>query len=133
MNIDRFDHLVLTTADLGACVDFYTRVLGMEHREESGRHAFFFGAQKINVHCRKAQFLPAARNPEYGSADFCLIVREPVETVKAEIESKGWPVELGVVARTGAIGPIRSVYIRDPDGNLVELAEYVPREADERC
>ncbi len=130
MNIERFDHIVITTSDLDACVGFYTRVLGMEHRERDGRHALFFGAQKINVHCRKAQFLPAARNPEYGSADFCLIVRESAEAVKAEIESKGWPAELGVVRRTGALGPIRSVYVRDPDGNLVELAEYVRGEAD---
>ena len=124
MKIERFDHLVITTADLAACVDFYTRVLGMEHRENGGRHALFFGSQKINIHAGKAQFLPAAKNPEFGSADFCLIVDGPVETVKAEIEAQNWPVELGPVLRTGACGPIRSVYVRDPDGNLVELAEY---------
>ena len=127
MKIERFDHIVISTADLTACVDFYTRVLGMEHRENNGRHALYFGGQKINVHVGKAQFLPAARNPEFGSADFCLITTEPAERVKAEIEAKGWPVELGVVPRTGARGPIRSVYVRDPDGNLVEIAEY-PRE-----
>ena len=124
MKIERFDHLVITTADLAACVDFYTRVLGMEHRESDGRHALYFGRQKINIHVGKAQFLPAAKHPEFGSADFCLIADEPIESVKAEIEAQGWPVELGVVARSGALGPIRSVYVRDPDGNLVEIAEY---------
>ena len=125
MKIERFDHLVITTADLAACVDFYTRVLGMEYRESGGRHALYFGWQKINVHVGKAQFLPAAKSPECGSADFCLIASGPIESVKAEIEAAGWPVELGVVARSGALGPIRSVYVRDPDGNLVEIAEYV--------
>ena len=125
MKIERFDHLVITTADLAACVDFYTRVLGMEYRESGGRHALYFGWQKINVHVGKAQFLPAAKSPEFVSADFCLIASGPIESVKAEIEAAGWPVELGVVARSGALGPIRSVYVRDPDGNLVEIAEYV--------
>ena len=125
MKIERFDHIVISTADLKACVDFYTRVLGMEHHESNGRHALYFGEQKINVHVGRAQFLPAAKNPEFGSADFCLIAAEPAERVKAELEAKGWPVELGVVSRSGACGPIRSVYIRYPDGNLVEIAEYV--------
>ena len=124
MKIERFDHHVITTADLAACVDFYTRVLGMEHRENGGRHALFFGSQKINIHAGKAQFLPAAKNPEFGSADFCLVTSDPIEQVKAEIEAAGWPVELGVVDRTGALGPICSVYVRDPDGNLVEIAKY---------
>ena len=124
MNIKRFDHLVITTADVEACVRFYTTVLGMEHRENAGRHALFFGEQKINIHAGKAQFLPAAAHPEFGSADFCLVTSDPIEQVKAEIEAAGWPVELGVVDRTGALGPIRSVYVRDPDGNLVEISKY---------
>lgn len=124
MNIDRLDHLVISTADLAACLDFYTRVLGFEHREHNGRNALLFGRQKINVHNGKAQVLPAAARPEYGSADFCFITTDPIETVKAEIEAKGWLVELGVVPREGALGPMRSIYLRDPDGNLVEIAEY---------
>ena len=124
MNVKGFDHLVITTGNIDACVRFYTAVLGMEHRESGGRHALFFGSQKINIHEGPAQFLPAAKDPRPGSADFCLIVEGPIENVKAEIERKGWPVEEGVVGRTGALGPIRSVYVRDPDGDLVELAEY---------
>lgn len=124
MTVDHLDHLVITTQDLEQCLHFYVDVLGMELDDANGRYAVRFGEQKFNIHRKKAEFLPAAKNVTYGSQDLCLIVRGPIEAVTAELEAKGWPVELGVVGRTGALGPMDSVYVRDPDGNLVELSVY---------
>ena len=117
--------MVITTEDLEACLAFYCGALGMEHVEARGRHALRFGVQKLNIHTRKGEFQPAALNPQYGSQDFCLIVEGDLEAVKVELEAKGYPAVEGIVERTGALGPIRSLYLRDPDGNLVELAQYV--------
>ena len=124
MNIRRFDHLVITTGDLERCLHFYVDVLGMEPEMGNGRCAVRFGDQKINIHRKKGEFLPAARNVTCGSQDICLVAEGPVEDVKAEIEAKGWPIELGIVRRTGARGPMYSIYLRDPDGNLVEIGVY---------
>ena len=124
MKIDRLDHLVLTTGDLTACLGFYVDLLGMELDEGGGRYAVKFGRQKFNIHTRPAEFHPAARVPTPGSADLCLIAQGTIEDVKAELEAKGAVIEEGVVPRTGAEGPIDSVYLRDPDGNLVELSVY---------
>ena len=124
MVIERFDHLVLTVQDLDRTLDFYTRVLGMEAREQNGRWALYFGQQKINLHTRKGEFLPAALVPTYGSQDLCLIARGEIEQIRQELAASGWPIELGVVARTGALGPIDSIYLRDPDGNLIEISVY---------
>ena len=123
MQIKAVDHLVITTGDLEACLAFYCGVLGMEHAEAKGRHALRFGAQ-INIHTRAGEFQPAALNPTRGSQDFCLIVEGDIEAVKEELEARGCPIVEGIVERAGALGPIRSVYLRDPDGNLVELAQY---------
>ncbi|MEL6337852.1 MAG: VOC family protein [Pseudomonadota bacterium] len=118
------DHLVLTVADIAATVEFYTRHLGMEAvvfgAEE--RVALSFGAQKINLHQAGAEFLPHARAPLPGSADLCFLSDLPVEAMKDRLEAAGVPVELGPVARTGARLPLRSIYLRDPDGNLIEIA-----------
>lgn len=83
-----------------------------------------FGNQKFNIHTKPAEFLPAAEKPTYGSLDICLVVEEPIDVVKCDIEEKGYPIELGPVARHGARGDMKSIYLRDPDGNLVELCHY---------
>ena len=126
MKIDHLDHLVITTQDLEQCLHFYVDVLGMELDDSNGRYAVKFGSQKINIHRKKAEFLPAARNVTFGSQDICLIAQGNIHEIKAEIEAKGWPVELGIVQRTGACGPMDSIYLRDPDGNLIELSVYQP-------
>ena len=125
MRIDRIDHLVLTVADIAATVSFYERVLGMEHVERDGRHALRFGRAKINLHESGREFEPKAASPVPGSADLCLITRDPLDVVTAELQGHGVAVEEGPVERTGATGTIRSVYVRDPDGNLVELSNYL--------
>lgn len=124
MKINHLDHLVITTQDLEKCLHFYVDILDMELDDRNGRYAVKFGQQKFNIHCKKAEFLPAAQNVTYGSQDLCLIAEGNIEDIKREIEAKGWPIELGIVKRTGACGPIDSVYLRDPDGNLVEISVY---------
>jgi catechol 2,3-dioxygenase-like lactoylglutathione lyase family enzyme len=125
MNIDRLDHLVLTVSDLDATVRFYTRVLGMEQLTfGAGRKALRFGASKINLHQHGQEFEPKADRPTPGSTDLCLIVEEPVAAVAAELTAAGIAVVEGPVKRTGARGAINSVYVRDPDGNLIELSNY---------
>ena len=121
--IQSLDHLVLTVADIEATVAFYTRHLGMEAVTfGEGRRALAFGAQKINLHQAGAEFEPKAARPTPGSADICFLVAEPVEALRTRLEAAGVAVESGPVPRTGATGPISSIYLRDPDGNLVELS-----------
>jgi catechol 2,3-dioxygenase-like lactoylglutathione lyase family enzyme len=126
LTIDRLDHIVLTVADIDATIDFYTRVLGMTAVTfGAGRRALAFGAQKINLHRAGHEFSPSARRPTPGSADFCLITKVPLDAAMAHVESAGVAIEEGPVDKTGAIGPLRSFYFRDPDGNLVEVSNYV--------
>ena len=133
LTVRRLDHLVLTCRDVAASIRFYTEVLGMrEVTFGSGRKALAFGQQKINLHAAGQAAEGAGGNvaaiaarPTPGSADVCLIVAEPLQAVVAHLAACGVPVEEGPVTRTGALGPIESVYIRDPDGNLVELSRYV--------
>jgi catechol 2,3-dioxygenase-like lactoylglutathione lyase family enzyme len=123
--IDRLDHLVLTVADIDRTVDFYTRVLGM--RAETfgdGRRALHFGPHKINLHLAGHEFEPKATSPTAGSADFCLVSAVPIDKVVRHLDSCGVPIEEGPVPRTGAQGPITSVYFRDPDVNLLEVSTY---------
>ena len=125
MRIDRIDHLVLTVADLDRTLAFYTQVLGMTAETfGEGRTALRFGQQKINLHVRGAEFEPRAAAAGTGTADFCLITDTPLEEVQAELAASGVPVEVGPVTKQGALGPMRSVYVRDPDRNLVELSTY---------
>ena len=124
MKVERFDHIVVTTDNLEKCLHFYVDILEMELDHNNDRYAVKFGNQKINIHRKKAEFLPAAKNVTYGSQDICLIAGGDIEDIKAEIEEKGYPIELGIVDRTGACGPIESIYLRDPDGNLVEISVY---------
>ena len=122
--LDHLDHLVLTTRDKAACIDFYTRVLGMQLETfGAGRHALKFGAQKINLHEHGKEFLPKAELPTPGSLDLCFIAAVPLDAFMAHLASLGVPIEEGPVARTGANWPIRSVYLRDPDRNLIEVSE----------
>lgn len=125
MQIDRLDHLVLTVADIARTCDFYTRVLGMEvvHFGE-GRTALRFGRQKINLH--PADRIPSlmADKPTPGSGDLCFITPVPLAEVAAHLEQCGVPVVAGPGPRAGAVGTIQSVYIRDPDQNLVEISNY---------
>ncbi|MER5644522.1 VOC family protein [Streptosporangium sp. NPDC002524] len=125
MRVERLDHLVLTVADIEATVDFYVRVLGMTPVTfQGGRRALSFGQQKINLHRAGKEFEPKAERPTPGSADLCLVVGTPLDRVVAELAAAGVAVEEGPVGRTGALGPMVSVYVRDPDGNLVELSDY---------
>ncbi len=124
--IDRLDHLVLTVVDAAKTIDFYVRGLGMrEERFGGGRLALSFGQQKINVHVAGvAPILPRAAHPGPGSTDICLIAAVPLWEVEAHLKREGFAIELGPVQRTGATGPITSLYLRDPDGNLVEVSTY---------
>jgi catechol 2,3-dioxygenase-like lactoylglutathione lyase family enzyme len=123
MRIDHLDHLVLTVADIEATVAFYRDVLGM--RPETfgdGRRALHFGDSKVNLHQAGHEFEPKARRPTPGSADVCLIAADDLEDVCRELGEHGVAIEEGPVERTGARGRLRSVYLRDPDGNLVEIS-----------
>jgi catechol 2,3-dioxygenase-like lactoylglutathione lyase family enzyme len=125
MHIDRLDHLVLTVADIGASCDFYSRVLGMQVVTfGAGRKALAFGAQKINLHEQGKEFEPKAGHPVPGSADLCFITSVPVATVVEHLRQCGVALLEGPVVRTGATGPITSVYFRDPDANLIEVSNY---------
>ena len=129
--IDHLDHLVLTTARREACVDFYTRVLGMQLESFIGgtppveRQAFKFGNQKINLHVQGSEFEPKAHLPVPGSLDLCFIATIPLEQVMEQLRAAAWPIVEGPVMRTGATQKIRSVYVRDPDFNLIEISELV--------
>jgi catechol 2,3-dioxygenase-like lactoylglutathione lyase family enzyme len=126
LTIDRLDHIVLTVADIDATIAFYARVLGMrEVTFGAGRRALAFGAQKINLHLAGREFSPHARQPAPGSADACFITAAPLDTAMAHVKGCGVTIEEGPVDRTGAMGPIRSFYFRDPDGNLIEVSNYV--------
>ena len=127
--IDHLDHLVLTTCNEAACVDFYTRVLGMTLESFVGgtppvtRKAFRYGVQKINLHVRGHEFEPKAHLPVPGALDLCFIASVPLEQVMSRLQAAAWPIIEGPVMRTGATQKIRSVYVRDPDLNLIEISE----------
>ncbi|PKO45326.1 MAG: VOC family virulence protein [Betaproteobacteria bacterium HGW-Betaproteobacteria-3] len=127
--IDHLDHLVLTTHSEAACVDFYTRVLGMQLESFIGgtppvaRKAFRFGHQKINLHVRGQEFEPKAHLPVPGALDLCFIASVPLAQVIERLHAAAWPIVEGPVLRTGATQKIRSVYVRDPDLNLIEISE----------
>lgn len=125
--IDRIDHLVLTVADLQASLHFYELVLGariVPPLNGRGPTAVAFGRQKINIHVAGKEFEPKATHPTVGAGDFCLITEAPIAEVIMHLEACGIAIEVGPVPRHGALGPMTSVYFRDPDGNLVEVAKY---------
>ncbi|HEU0204812.1 MAG TPA: VOC family protein [Burkholderiaceae bacterium] len=127
--IDHLDHLVLTTAHEAECIRFYTEVLGMQLESFVGgtppveRKAFKFGNQKINLHVKGREFEPKAHTPVPGALDLCFIAAVPLEAVIARLQAAGVPIVEGPVMRTGSTSKIRSVYVRDPDLNLIEISE----------
>ena len=124
--IDHLDHLVLTTHNAAACIGFYVDVLGMSLEQfGEGRMAFKFGQQKINLHIQGAEFEPKAHLPVPGSLDLCFIASQPLADVITRLQLHGVVIIEGPVLRTGAVSNIRSVYVRDPDLNLIEISEPV--------
>lgn len=127
MKIDSLDHLVLTVRDLEATVEFYTRALGMEVVTfGEGRTALRFGSQKINLHAVGREFSPRAEVATPGSGDLCFLTREPMEQVVAHLTACGVEIEEGPGRRTGAVHALESVYLRDPDRNLIEISNELP-------
>jgi catechol 2,3-dioxygenase-like lactoylglutathione lyase family enzyme len=125
MNIDRIDHVVMTVRDIDATCGFYTRVLGMRVVTfAGGRKALAFGRQKINLHLAGREFEPKAAHPTPGSVDLCLIATGALDDVVAHLAACGVSIIEGPVAKAGATGPLRSVYFRDPDANLIEVSTY---------
>jgi catechol 2,3-dioxygenase-like lactoylglutathione lyase family enzyme len=124
--IDRIDHVVLTTRDLPACLRFYSEILGMKHETfqtpTETRIALKFGKQKINVHEWGKEFVPRAHVAAPGTLDLCFIASTSLEEVIARLKSANIPILEGPVMKTGATSKIRSVYVRDPDLNLVEIS-----------
>jgi len=125
MNITGLDHIVLTVKSIARTCQFYEQALGAEVITfGAGRTALGLGAQKINLHEAGNEFEPKAATPTPGSGDICLITSAPLTEVEQTLRALGVAIEDGPVPRTGAQGPILSLYIRDPDGNLVEIASY---------
>ncbi len=129
--IQSIDHVVIQAGDMPTTIKFYTKILGMTHSEFQSptgglvRHSLQFGAQKINLHDAKAPFLPHARNPTVGSVDLCFITQQPIGDWQQYLANCKIVIEDGPVCKTGANGPLLSIYIRDPDGNLIEIANYI--------
>lgn len=124
--IDRLDHLVITVRDIEATLSFYERVLGMRREVFGGwRYALHFGRQKMNVHPYPSDVEIVAKDPRPGTADLCFIAGTPLDDVIAHLGACGVEIEMGPIQRTGAQGEIRSVYFRDPDGNLIEVSNYL--------
>ncbi|MHB1077053.1 VOC family protein [Thiobacillus sp.] len=123
MGLDAIDHVVLTVRDIPASVAFYTRVLGMrEVIFGDDRRALVFGRCKLNLHQAGREFEPKAAHPTPGTADLCLLARTSIADISRQLAAQGVAIEAGPVERTGAQGPLLSVYVRDPDGNLIELS-----------
>jgi catechol 2,3-dioxygenase-like lactoylglutathione lyase family enzyme len=121
--LSRLDHLVLTVRDLPATIRFYVGGLGMRLETfGEGRQALHFGSQKINLHVAGHEFEPKAARAVPGSADLCFLTERPLAEVTGRLEALGVPIIEGPVARIGATGPLTSIYVRDPDGNLIEVA-----------
>ncbi len=126
MQISRIDHIVLTVADIDATCEFYSRALNMQVLTfGAGRIALSFGQQKINLHQSGKEFEPKAKRPTPGSADICLITETPISQVMLHLQACGVDLLEGPVRRTGATGPLLSVYFRDPDSNLIEVSNYI--------
>ena len=132
MKLEKIDHLVITVKDLNKTIDFYTNILGMKLEEfysslnnDQIRYAVSFGSQKINIHKEKKPFKPNALNPYSGSMDICFISKNKINDWVHYLEKKGINIEIGPEKKTGALGPILSIYIRDPDFNLIEISNQL--------
>jgi len=126
MKIESIDHVVLTVRDLDRTCDFYQSVLGFELVTfGTGRKGLRFGRQKLNLHVYGKEFEPKALHPTPGSIDLCFITTTPLDEVRRELGEKGIAIEVGPVGRAGAVGTLLSLYVRDPDHNLIEIANYV--------
>ena len=131
LDIKSIDHIVMQTVDVPETIKFYTEILGMTHSEfqpPTGgpvRQSLHFGAQKINLHEARAPFLPHARHPTAGSVDLCFITQQSIGDWQQHLAKCGIVIEYGPVRKTGANGPLLSIYIRDPDGNLIEISNYI--------
>ncbi len=123
--LEHLDHLVLTVANIDATVDFYTEVLGMDLVKVDGRKALAFGIQRLNLHQRGHEFEPKAAHPTPGSADLCFLTTTSLDTVMEYLKEQKVHIEAGPVERDGAIGKLRSIYLRDPDRNLIEISVTV--------
>lgn len=128
--VTALDHLVLTVSDIPRTIRFYEDILGMQAQQflatdGSTRWALNFGTQKINLHQAAAEFEPNSRTPTPGSADLCFLSNAAPETWRGHLKSQGVDVEAGPTLRAGAQGPILSLYVRDPDGNLIEISKLV--------
>jgi catechol 2,3-dioxygenase-like lactoylglutathione lyase family enzyme len=125
MKIDHLDHLVLTVHEIDKTIAFYVNLLGMQPITfADNRRALGFGQQKINLHSAEKPLKPHAAQPTPGSADLCLISTTPMSQIIDDLTHAGVHIEQGPVPRTGALGPMTSIYFRDPDGNLIELSNY---------
>jgi catechol 2,3-dioxygenase-like lactoylglutathione lyase family enzyme len=126
MRVQRIDHVVLTVADVERTLEFYERVLGMTALSfGEGRRALAFGDQKLNLHQAGREFEPKALRPTPGAIDLCLTTDVPLDHVAAHLRSQSVTIEHGPVEKVGARGPLRSLYFRDPDGNLIEVSNEV--------
>ena len=132
MNLEKIDHVVITVKDLDKTIDFYTNILGMKLEEFSStlddnqiRYAVSFGSQKINIHEEKKPFKPNALNPCSGSMDICFISKNKIKDWVYHLKNKGINIEIGPEKKTGALGSILSIYIRDPDFNLIEISNQL--------
>ena len=132
MKLEKIDHVVITVKDLNKTIDFYTNILGMKLEEFSSslddnqiRYAVSLGSQKINIHEEKKPIKPNALNPSSGSMDICFISKNKINDWVHHLVKKGINIEIGPERKTGALGPILSIYIRDPDFNLIEISNQL--------
>lgn len=124
MQIKNIDHIVIVVSDIEKAIKFYCEILGMQLCKNNGRISLKFGSQKINLHKFEGEFLPSAKYPKKGSTDICFVVDDLIENVRAELLEKGVKFELDIVERNGALGAMKSLYLYDFDGNLIELSSY---------
>lgn len=126
MDLKRIDHIVLVVLDMEKSISFYSNILDMRVKKEGENIALRFGCCKINLHTADTKASPVAANPTYGSQDFCIIAQGNIQQIYRELQNKQAPFEpgLGIVSRTGALGAMKSIYLRDPDQNLVEISVY---------
>ena len=132
MKLEKIDHVVITVKDLNKTIDFYTNILGMKLDKflssldnKQIRYAVSFGSQKINIHEEKKTIKPNASNPSSGSMDICFISKNKINDWVYHLVKKGINIEIGPEKKTGALGPILSIYIRDPDFNLIEISNQL--------